>query len=251
MKIIFHEKFKEVYTTDPAAQPGRMEAIIGELQGKFEFLEPQEAKYEDLTLVHSKSHVDRIKKDPHIYEMASLSAGGAILCAKIAKEGESSFGVIRPPGHHAGYESAWGFCYFNNVAIAVKKLMNEGEIDSALIVDFDLHFGDGTANIFKRSKDVTYYHLPGGDRLSQLKSLEEFLEKERDYGILAVSAGFDRGKKDWGGTLEVEDFKQIGELLKKASKRISGGLRFAVLEGGYNHSVLGKNVSSFIEGFSD
>lgn len=250
MKIVFHERFKEVYTTDPAAQAGRMESIIKELEGKFEILEAETATYDDLLLAHSKSHVERVKKDAHIYEVAVLSAGGAILCANIAKEGEPSFGVIRPPGHHASYESSWGFCYFNNVAIAVKKLLAEKKIESALIVDFDLHFGDGTFNIFKKSKEVTYYHVPGGDRSVQISSLEEFLSKEEGYGIIAVSAGFDRGRKDWGGSLDVEDFKSIGELLKLASERICSGYRFAVLEGGYNHSVLGKNVLSFIEGFA-
>ncbi|MCS7280035.1 MAG: histone deacetylase family protein [Desulfobacterota bacterium] len=249
MKIVFHERFTEVYSTDPASQPGRMEAIMKELTGLFDVVEPQMASYNDLLLAHSKSHIERIKKDHHVFEIASLSAGGAILCAKIAKEGEPSFGVIRPPGHHAGYDSHWGFCYFNNIAIAIKKLMSLKEIESALIVDFDLHFGDGTANIFKKTKEVTYYHVPGGDRINQLKSLEQFLEKEKTYSILAVSAGFDRAKKDWGGTLEIEDYSLIGELLKNASERICRGLRFAVLEGGYNHSVLGKNVLSFIEGF--
>jgi acetoin utilization deacetylase AcuC-like enzyme len=250
MKIVFHERFKEVYTTDPAAQAGRMESIIEELKGRFEIVEPIAATYEDLTLAHSKSHIERIKKDSHVYEIATLSAGGAILCAKMAKEGEPSFGVIRPPGHHAGYESSWGFCYFNNVAIAVKKLISEGTIDSALIIDFDLHFGDGTENIFKRSKSVTYFHVPGGESVKQIEALADFLDRAGNYGIMAVSAGFDRGKKDWGGTLEPEDYKSIGEILKLASQKISSGLRFAVLEGGYNHSVLGKNVLSFIEGFA-
>jgi len=64
-----------------------------------------------------------------------------------------------------------------------------------------------------------------------------------------VSAGFDRHVDDWGGELITEDYHTIGELTKAASARVCQGRRFAVLEGGYNHSVLGKNVKAFIEGF--
>lgn len=250
MKIVYHQKFREVYSTDPASSPGRIEAIMDELDGRYPIVEAEPAKMEDLMTVHSRTHIERIKKDPHLFEIASLSAGGAIKCAMISYEGEVTFGVIRPPGHHAGRESSWGFCYFNNIALAVKKLLLEKKIDSALIVDFDLHFGDGTASIFKGSKNVIYYHMPDGDSKSQISHMVEFLKGKRDFGILAVSAGFDRGKRDWGGTLDLEDYTEIGKILKEESERISGGLRFAVLEGGYNHSVLGKNVLSFLKGFA-
>jgi acetoin utilization deacetylase AcuC-like enzyme len=66
---------------------------------------------------------------------------------------------------------------------------------------------------------------------------------------LAVSAGFDGGKEDLGGIFEIQDYTTIGALLKKAAERNSGGRRFAVLEGGYNQNVLGKNVKAFLEGF--
>ncbi len=250
MKIVFHERYKEVYSPDPAANPGRMEAIMEEIEGDFDLLEPSPAKIEDLILVHSRSHIERIKREPRIFEIAALAAGGAILCAQLAVEGDCAFGVLRPPGHHASYESAWGFCYFNNVAVAVKKLMGIKKIASALIVDIDLHYGDGTSSIFRNVKSVKYYHMSGGEREDQLRTLEQFLENEREYDILAVSAGFDRGKFDWGGQLEIEDYKSIGRMLKDASERLCGGRRFAVLEGGYNHSVLGKNVRSFIDGFA-
>lgn len=250
MKIVFHERYKEVYTFDPAASPGRMEAIMKELEDAFDVVEPPSATLEDLLLVHSRAHVERVKKTSEIYEIAALAAGGAILCAELALGGEAAFGVLRPPGHHASYESSWGFCYFNNVAIALKRLMNKKKIGSALIVDIDLHFGDGTSAIFRNTKTVKYYHLVQGGRKQQLDALQKFLESEEGYDILAVSAGFDRGKLDWGGQLEVEDYNFIATLLKNASERICNGRRFAVLEGGYNHSVLGRNVSSFIYGFA-
>jgi len=250
MKIVYHKAFERVYADDPAAEAGRMECILNELIGLYEFVEPQPAGIEDLLRVHTQKHIEFVKQNPLLYEVACLSAGGAILAAELAIRGEASFALIRPPGHHAGPDSCWGFCYFNNIAISVKKLLDEKKIEKALIVDFDLHYGDGTASIFKDLSEVTYYHLPGGNsRVRQLENLEAFLKKAGSYDILCVSAGFDRGKEDLGGILEIEDYRIIGQLLKEVSRKTCGGRRFAVLEGGYSHRVLGKNVKSFLEGF--
>ncbi|MGP3703427.1 MAG: histone deacetylase family protein [Candidatus Bathyarchaeota archaeon] len=249
MKVIFHPRYKEVYTSDPAAKAGRMETILKEIENLYEFIKPEPAKEEDLRRVHTQRHIDSIKKDPLLYDVACLSAGGAILAAELTIKGEPSFGLIRPPGHHANPDHCWGFCFFNNIAIAIKKLVTEKRIKKALIIDFDLHFGDGTFNIFKDTSEATYFHLPTGNRIQQLKSLEDFLEEEKNYEIIAVSAGFDRGKEDWGGVFEIEDYKTIGQLIKKASQKNCQGKRFAVLEGGYNLNVLGKNVKSFLAGF--
>ncbi len=74
------------------------------------------------------------------------------------------------------------------------------------------------------------------------------LEQDSSYLVLAVSAGFDHHVADWGGELTTEDYGIIGKLIKKAADKNCQGRRFAVLEGGYNHSVLGKNVRAFLEG---
>ncbi len=241
MKIVFHPKFYTVYTSDPAAEAGRMEAIMEELSG-YEIVEPEPAKMEDILLVHTREHFAYVRSDHEIYEVAILAAGGAILASEIAFR-EPCFAAIRPPGHHASPDSSWGFCYFNNVAIAVKKLLAEGKIRRAVIVDFDLHFGDGTAKAFSGVEEVEYYHMKGGD----IAGIEEFL-RENEYDIIAVSAGFDRHRKDWGGILETEDYREIGRIIKEYAEEKCKGRRFAVLEGGYNHSVLGKNVRAFVEG---
>ena len=162
MKVIFHKRFYEVYAHDPAALPGRMEAIVNALEGEFEFVEPELASDRDIERVHGREHVRSIKDDALLYEVASLAAGGSILTCELAFQGQPAFGLIRPPGHHASPHSCWGFCYFNNVAIAIKKLLSAGKIKSALILDFDLHFGDGTANTFAESHEVTYVHPGGG-----------------------------------------------------------------------------------------
>ncbi len=251
MKIVYHEKFREVYSGDPAAKPGRIECILEELKAVegLSFVEAEDASEEDVRLVHEQGHINYVKK-LDLYEVALLAVGGAIKAGELASRGEPSFGLIRPPGHHASSGHSWGFCYFNNVAVSVERLRRKGLVKRVLIVDFDLHYGDGTANVFAGNPDVTYYHLPGGDRVHQLSQLSAFLSEAGDYDLVAVSAGFDRHVEDWGGVLETRDYRVIGEEIKRFAEESCYGRRFAVLEGGYNLKVLGKNVKAFIEGFS-
>jgi len=247
MKVVYHETYRGVYSSDPAAAEGRIESIYTELVDHFEFVAPTLASEADVSLVHTQSHIDSIKK-LRLFTNALLAVGGAIQAAHLACDSEPAFGLIRPPGHHASPDSSWGFCYFNNIAISVEKLRHEGKIKSALIIDFDLHYGDGTAHFFNAIADVSYYHVPGGDREQQLKELSDYLDTRKRYDIVAVSAGFDRHVEDWGGTLETEDYNEIGKLVKGHAEKVCGGRRYAVLEGGYNHHVLGKNVRAFLEG---
>ena len=276
--VVYHPAYLTVYGDELAAQPGRIEAILKELQGVpgFIFTEPEPASVEDIRRVHTQRQIDSVKsKGNELYNIALLSAGGAVLAAEVAVAGEVSMAINRPPGHHASANNSANYCYFNNIAVAVGKLLDEKKIQRALIVDIDLHFGDGTADIFRNDSRVTYYYLPEvgkvllepppgessvetnldyvyrpeEDRIPQLQALEEYLKKTTGYDILAVSAGFDRGREDWGRIFEVEDYRTIGRLLKEAAERNCQGKRFAVLEGGYNHEVLGKNVKAFLEGF--
>lgn len=249
MKIVYHHRYTEVYASDPAASPGRIEAIVKELEGKYEFVEPEAASEDDLQRVHSQYHIESIRRDRHVYEVACLAAGGAIKAAQVALGGEASFGLIRPPGHHASPDHCWGFCYFNNIAVALARLVSENLIEGALILDFDLHFGDGTSNFFSGGK-VKYFHPEARNREQFVEQIANRFEEEKGYSILAVSAGFDRHVEDWGGLLTTDDYRIIGNLTKEAAERNCKGRRFAVLEGGYNHSVLGKNVTAFLEGLA-
>lgn len=250
MKVVYHPRYLEVYSGDPAAAPGRMESIVEELRRSgFEFVEPESASEEDILLVHTERHLEYVKS-LRLYENALLAVGGAIKASENALSGEPCFGAIRPPGHHAGRDSSWGFCYFNNIAVAVERLRRSERIENALIIDFDLHYGDGTAEIFSDIEEVTYYHLPSGNRMEQIKALRRFLAYAGDYDLVAVSAGFDRHVDDWGGVLETEDYRKIGELIGEFAENRCRGRVFAVLEGGYNHSVLGRNVRVFLEGLA-
>jgi acetoin utilization deacetylase AcuC-like enzyme len=250
MKVVFHERFYEVYVSDPAAAAGRMEAIVQALGKGFEWVKPSQACEEDLARVHSPEHMERIKRSGNLYEVGSLAAGAAIMAAEWACRGEPAFGLIRPPGHHASPDSCWGFCYFNNIAIAIQKLMKTGKIKKALILDFDLHFGDGTENAFAGIPEVAYFHPESSHRGEFVAKVQKRLERAEGFDLLSVSAGFDRHVEDWGGLLTTEDYWTMGFLVKENSQKFCQGRRFAVLEGGYNHAVLGQNVRAFLEGMN-
>ncbi len=248
MYVVYHERYEEVYASDPAAAPGRIECIKNELEDSFQFAEPTPVSESDLLLVHSQSHVDWVKLHGLLYEIAALAVGGALKASELAIGGEPAFALIRPPGHHASPDSCWGFCYFNNVAIAVEKLRKRGVAKKALIVDVDLHYGDGTANFFASVPEVMYHHVEGVDRESFLSDLERFFASQKDSDVVAVSAGFDRHELDWGGLLRTEDYTAIGKTVKESADEKCDGKVFAVLEGGYNYSVLGKNVNALLLG---
>ncbi len=255
MKVIYHPEFKNSdYAANPAAEKGRIQSIIDELKrdSKLEFSKPESTETKDVGRVHSSDHIKRIKeKSERLYRMALLAAGGARKAGEVACDGEPTFAVIRPPGHHASPDSCWGFCYFNNMAVALESLRVAGRVDTAFIMDFDLHRGDGNINCLGDDPDITIMNPRSGERKEYMKEVESRLEREKRYDILGVSAGFDEHVEDWGGKLRTEDYRKMGRKLKEFSEEKCEGRRFALLEGGYNHQVLGKNVKAFIEGFSD
>lgn len=247
MKVVYHPRFEEVYNSDPAAKAGRMEAILKEVSPHYEVMTAEPAALDDVRLVHSDEHIKDMRRIGLTYELALLAAGGTIEAAKLAMSGEPAFALVRPPGHHASPEHCWGFCFFNNMAISIAKLRKEYGISKALILDIDLHFGDGTDNFFRNTPDVLYFHPEARDRKTFIDSISTTIDQS-SAEIVAVSAGFDRHKHDWGGLLETEDYETIGALVKSFSQRVCQGRRYGVLEGGYNHQVLGKNVKAFLSG---
>jgi acetoin utilization deacetylase AcuC-like enzyme len=247
MKVVYHEDYNEVYTSDPAAEAGRIQAVEMALRGKVTFIEPVAATKEDILRVHTPDHVKSVKREG-VYEIAALAAGGAIKAAQTGLT-EPGFALIRPPGHHASSGSAWGFCYFNNMAIALEKLKYEGKIRKAFILDFDLHYGDGNVNILESKGYVTILNPASSNRNEYLKNVQNDLART-EADMIAVSAGFDNHEDDWGGLLKTEDYKYMGRLVSETARRNNGGC-FGILEGGYNHSVLGKNVLAFIEGLEE
>jgi acetoin utilization deacetylase AcuC-like enzyme len=182
-----------------------------------------------------------------LYPIAALAAGGAVQAAVLGLR-EPCFGLIRPPGHHASSSSSRGFCYFNNMAVALIHLKRSGKIRTAYVLDIDLHYGDGTVNILESEGWVTVHNIVSHDRAAYMDEVAREMENSK-VDLIGISAGFDNHELDWGGTLRTHDYGENGRLVRASAQLFKGGC-FALLEGGYNHSVLGQNVMSLIEGLS-
>jgi len=276
-KIIFSEKCLE-YGSWHIESPKRVQRAYEILKTRgYEFVEPQPASEEDLLKVHEADYIQLLKRGAiedvdtpayeNIYEYARLSAGGAILAAKI-----NGFSLMRPPGHHAGRFGAAlgaytkGFCYINNIAVAVKHLDKP-----TLILDIDGHHGNGTQEIFMGDPKVVfislhrYPHYPGTGAYSEanclnfplpadcgeavyLRTLEEALKKVdmQKIEVVAVSAGFDAYAGDLASLgLTEKTYGKIGEILASLGKPV-----FFVLEGGYVGENVGKSIDELLKNFS-
>ncbi len=276
MKVLFHKIFLEHNISSDAEGAYRIEGFkdaeeAPELNG-----EPY------LGLVHSERYINYIREacehgdyvaevilKPVSYKAACLAVGTTIMASE-----QGDFAVVRPPGHHAGREKAAGFCFFNNMAIAAQKLVNDGK--KVFIFDIDGHHGDGTQSIFYDSDRVLYcsihqhfaypftgfpeetgtgagvgynFNFPlisgSGDK-EFLIAVDKAINEGRKFhpDIVGVSAGFDAYRKDKLLGLQVTQraFYECAFRLRRAFPNI-----FAVLEGGY-HPDIKVCVESFIEG---
>jgi len=273
-KIIFSEKCL-AYGSWHVEGPARVRKAYEILKERgYEFLEPEPASEEDLLRVHDDEYVWMLKKGliedsdtpayENIFEYAKLSAGGAILAAEV-----KGFSIMRPPGHHAGRNGAAlgahtrGFCYLNNIAIAVKHLGKP-----TLILDIDGHHGNGTQEIFLGDAKVTYVslhrhpHYPGTGAVSEANCLnfplwgdcgdEAYLETLDgalgmvDVGrfeVVAISAGFDSHMGDLASLgLTEKGYREIGKRIAALKKPT-----FFVLEGGYVGEQIGKDIDELLK----
>jgi acetoin utilization deacetylase AcuC-like enzyme len=270
VRIVFSEECLRYASPGHPESPERVRLAYEYLKDRFEFVEPSPASVTDILLVHSEEHVRRLKNldffdfdsppYPDIYKYACISAGAAITAAK-----ENGFSLSRPPGHHAGRSSIAGFCYLNNIAIAVKKLSKK-----TLIVDIDGHHGNGTEAIFVGDPKVVYVSLhrsplyPGTGLQSQnncynyplpafcgdevyLKTLDKALGSIDLSGVqrVAISAGFDAHESDPLASLGLsrQAYKKVGESIAKVGLPV-----FAILEGGYEGTELGPNIEQLLQG---
>ena len=122
------------------------------------------------------------------------------------------------------------------------------KIESACVLDIDHHFGDGTENILGHRNSVTVVNVEGHRLRRYLQEVEEAM-KNVWADLIGISAGFDNHAADWGGLLNTEDYEEIGYRVRSAADRNVGGC-FGILEGGYNHEVLGANVLALIQGMA-
>lgn len=220
------------------------------------------------------------------YEIAKLAVGGIIEACRLVMEGtlDNAFCAVRPPGHHAEVDRAMGFCYFNNIAIAARYIQNQWGIRRIGIMDFDVHHGNGTQNIFETDPSVFYYSIhehpsfafPGTGRAFEKGSAEgtgftrnypmlpgqgdaEYKTvMEEDFiplfdafkpEVLLISAGFDAHADDdmSGINLSTEGFTYIMEKLIETANKYSGGRIISILEGGYSLKRLPELVYNHID----
>jgi acetoin utilization deacetylase AcuC-like enzyme len=242
IKTIYSPKFLTDYPTVDCENPDRIEFIHSKIKDMAEFIEPEPCTLSDLALCHSESLIKTVARTRDLYDTAILAAGGAMMAAETALR-EPCFALVRPPGHHAGHDFNGGFCFFNNMAIAVKNLLAHDTIESALIVDIDLHYGNGTYDIVRSDPRITFRNIDARSRETFFRDLDEALSDASTYDILGCSVGFDTYIRDWGGMLYGEDYHKVGSALMSANRRL-----FCVLEGGYYVADLGANTQFLLTG---
>lgn len=252
LRIVYHPDYQASYYTSTAESPVRVKAIFNKLCRHFDTVQPDSATIDDILRVHERNLLLQVRNlgDP-TYRTALLAAGGALCAAKLAVLGWPSFAIIRPPGHHAGRSRNGRFCFFNNMAVAMAWILATQPVKRVVIVDIDMHHGDGTAEIFADDPRVRLVDVWARDRRTYLETLFEQLEQVDGADFIAVSAGFDWSVDDWGGLLELEDFHQIGRRIHGFAAKNTRGHRFGILEGGYAVHSLPRATLAFCRGFEN
>lgn len=250
---------------------------------------------EKLSLVHQQNYINyiyqnspsegyfRIDDDTlmnkHTLTAALHAAGSGLQAVDLIMKGEHSsvFCATRPPGHHAERDEAMGFCFFNNIAVAAAYALNQYDLSRVAIVDFDVHHGNGTEEIFSARPEVlfcsTYQHpfypFSGhqvigpnvvNSPLAATASSDEFREAiTHDWlpalnsfkpEMIFISAGFDAHAEDEMSNVRLyeTDYRWVTEQVREIADRYSEGRIVSMLEGGYDLSSLGRSVVAHING---
>jgi acetoin utilization deacetylase AcuC-like enzyme len=264
-------------------------------------VEPVEVDDDDLQRVHERSYVSRVAEScasgpgvvdsmdtavcPASARIARLAAGSVLDLGRRIATGElrRGFAAVRPPGHHAERERAMGFCLFGNVAVAARALQRRYGVGRVLIVDWDVHHGNGTQHAFEDDPTVLYFSChqsplyPGtgaasergrGDGLGTTVNCplppgagdDEFLGALRGSLVEAadrfapsfviVSAGFDAHRRDPLAQLEVstEAYQEATRIVRGIADRHADGRLLSVLEGGYDLGALSESVTTHLAG---
>lgn len=299
MGVVFHESYlAQTQPGDHPESPARTAAIVRRLAslGLMEgALCPEPATMEEVSQAHEAYYLSELKGsgpgyiDPDTYLMADgfrnamVSAGGALLAARRSfSEGRPYMALLRPPGHHATRSQSMGFCYLNNAAIAAKALLPEA--GRVAIIDYDVHHGNGTSDIFYGDPDVLYvsthqwgiypgtgfYNETGagagtgytvnvplpsgaGDATFE-KAFDEVIGPavaRFKPGAVLVSLGVDSHYKDYLAslTLSSKGYVDVCRKTMEVAKRSCGGRVAYLLEGGYHPESLAEVVAGVVKSF--
>ena len=285
-------------------RPARLDKLNRHLQetgllADLNQIQARQATVEDLCRAHGKKHVNyvlsRISEgysslDPDTTissrsgEAALLAAGAAITGVETLFQGnlEKIFCGVRPPGHHAESDRAMGFCLFNNAAVAATYALAKGWAERILILDWDVHHGNGTQEVFAQSPHVFYYSLhqypfyPGTGAATEigvgegrgftlnrplpagtgdgeyLKHMEKDLRHIADSfkpQLIIVSAGFDAHRDDPLASMKVTEsgFATMTEMVASLAQECCEGRMLSVLEGGYDLDALSHSVFAHLK----
>jgi len=299
----FHPLFLEHDTGSHPERPERLRHILSILDEKYvgrtPLIDARRASFSEIEPVHKRSYLDAVEGlcgrgggyldpdtpvSPASFE-AALHAAGALLDgadALMAGETRSAFGLVRPPGHHARPATGMGFCVINNIAVAATYLRRRHGLERVLIVDFDVHHGNGTQESFYRDGSVFFLSMhrfpfyPGTGWIAEtgegpgtgatlnlpiaadeppestVAKFEEALEaasQRHSPQIILVSAGFDAYADDpvGGLGLQPQHFGALGRVIQTQADRFCGGRVLSSLEGGYSLTGLPDCLAAYVE----
>jgi acetoin utilization deacetylase AcuC-like enzyme len=280
--------------------PSRMHSINDQIMSSglelvVRFADAHPTHFDDLLLAHDKDFVQNIfdkapsEKDERVWidddtimmqhslKAALHSAGSGITAVDMAMAGEtqSAFCLVRPPGHHAGRANSSGFCLFNNVAVAALHALEHRGLERVAIIDFDVHHGNGTENIFQNDERVlfcsSFQHpfypfsgdaptrkgiinvpIPAGTRGMEYREMvNHWWQAIDDFApqMMFVSAGFDAHAQDDLGHLRLleEDYTWLTQHIKMAADKHCHGRIISLLEGGYALNALSRSSVAHIK----
>jgi len=307
--VVKDERYLE-HVMDPhhPESPERLRVIYQMLEEKemkngLEGVRPRAATRQELEMIHSPAYIDlvastdgkhhyRLDMDTSTcaksYETSLLAAGGLLELIKAVMEGklDNGFALIRPPGHHAEKDRAMGFCLFNNIAIGAQYAIQNFSLQRILIVDWDVHHGNGTQNSFYEDPRVLYFSThrygsfyPGSGAATEVgrgkgegftvnvplspgcgdadygnffKSILKPIALEYQPQLILVSAGFDIHYDDPLGGMAVTEkgFARLAEFLMEVAVGTAQGKLVLTLEGGYDVYGQSRSVKAVLHGLA-
>ncbi|MBN1435753.1 MAG: histone deacetylase [Sedimentisphaerales bacterium] len=302
----YDERFLQHRTGKHVERPARLTSIVERLkhEGIWDDLKPVTGDVDPaawIKEIHSQEYIDRLESAcrnelpfidtadsaicPDSFEVAHLAVANVLAAADmiVAKEAENGFCALRPPGHHAEHDRSMGFCLFNNVAIVSRYLQKRHNFSRILILDWDVHHGNGTQHSFEEDPTVFYCSLhehpatcfpgtgwpnefgkgagrgatlnlpmaPGAGDDECLDLFEtNFYPVAREFrpDFVLISAGFDAHRKDPLAELELTEhsFKVMTKRMMELARQCCGGRLLSLLEGGYQLGSLSSSVSTHI-----